>query len=143
MKKYTYHLFVIAFALSMLSFFTIKAGYGEIYPFFTWRLFTKPSGTSTEDFQYKLYGLVNRDTIRLKNTDSKLYDGNEKASLINNLGCEVDQNKNSVAKQKLYRFARVIAPSFQEFLLVKETFNVQTVDEQNFKIHKKIITKLK
>ncbi len=127
-----------------MSFFTIKAGDGEDFPFFTWCLFTKPSRASTTaDFQYKLYGVNNKDTIRLNNTDSKIYDGNDKDALINNLESEIDENKNLSAKGKLYKFAKVIEPSFSSFLLVKESFDAQIIDKKNFKIEKKIITELK
>ncbi|WHF51658.1 hypothetical protein QGN23_14730 [Chryseobacterium gotjawalense] len=144
MKKYTYYLFALSLVFSFLSFFTIKAGYGEIYPFYTWRLFTKPSGSSTTDFQYKLYGISKKDTVRLTNTDSALFDGNEKASIINNIGSEIDKNKTDHrSKGKLYRFAKVIEPGYQSYLLIKESFNAQKIDKKDFKINREIITELK
>ena len=144
MKKYTYYLFAFSLLFSFLSIFTIKMGYNEIYPFYTWRLFTKPSGTSTTDVQYRLYGISKEDTIRIRNNESLLFDGNEKASMINNLAAEIDNDKINVdSKAKLYRFAKEIEPSFQSFLLVKESFNAQNIDQKDFKIHTEIITILK
>ncbi|MGA9211812.1 hypothetical protein [Kaistella sp.] len=143
MKKYTYYLFAFSLVFSFLSFCTNKGGYGEVFPFYTWRLFTKPSGTSTTDFRYKLYGVSEQDTVRLTNTESPLFDGNQKESMINNLGSKIDQNRNDAdSKVKLYHFAKVIEPNYQKYLLVKESFNAQKIDEKDFKINTEIISEL-
>ena len=144
MQKYTYYLFGVSLVLSFLSFFTIKRGYGEIYPFYTWRLFTKPSGTSTTDLQYRLYGISKKDTVRLRNTESPLFDGNEKASMINNLGTKIAENKDDQeSKGKLLRFAKEVEPGYQSYLLVKESFNAQKIDKKDFIMSAEIITELK
>ncbi len=142
MIKYTYHLFISSIVLSLFSFLTINKGYGELYPFFTWRLFTKPSASSTNDIQYKLYGISEKDTVRLLNDNSPLFDGNEKFSMINKLGSTVDLEGNGETKKKLYRFARVIEPGYEKYLLMKESFNGQRIDQIDFKITAEIICEL-
>ncbi len=144
MQKYTYYLFGLSLGLSFLSFLTIKKGYGEIYPFYNWRLFTKPSGTSTSDLQYRLYGISKKDTVRLRNSESEIYSGNEKASMINSLATKIEGNYNDTdSKRKLLRFAKEVEPGFQSYLLVKESFNAQKIDKKDFKMNIEIITELK
>lgn len=144
MTKKTLILFTIGFILSLSSLYTVKKGWGEIYPFFSWRLFTKPSGFSKSDFQYRLYGIRDMDTLRLPNTASPLFDVNERASLINYFG---DAISNKIEKdnycRKLLHLANIVEPKFENYLLIKETFNAQEIDEKSFKIHKKVITELK
>lgn len=124
MKRYTKYLVIIALLFSSISFFTIKKGYGEIYPFFTWMLFHQPFGTEKMSYQYKLYGKNENNTlIRILNNDGILYDGNEKFSIINKLGNEIENSKNVESKSKLLKFAKEIEPNYSTFILVKESFN--------------------
>lgn len=144
MTKKTLVLFFSALFLSLTSLYTVKKGYGEIYPFFSWRLFTKPSGFSKTDVQYKLYGIRGNDTLRLANTASKLFDENERASLINGFGDKISKNiKRNLYKKRLLDLAKIVEPNFQNFILVKETFNAQQIDQKSFKIQKEFITQLK
>lgn len=144
MTKKTLILFTVALVLSLTSLYTVKKGWGEVYPFFSWRLFTKPSGSSKSDVQYRLYGIRGIDTLRLPNTATPLFDENERASLINYFG---DKISNKIEKdlytRKLLHLATIVEPKFQCFLLVKETFNPQEIDQKSFKIHKEVITQLK
>ena len=93
MAKYTKYLFYISISLSFFSFIIIKRGYQELYPFFSWKLFSSPSGNTSETTEYRLYGVKKKDTVRISNNYSDVYDENEKAGLINYYSSLIENGK--------------------------------------------------
>lgn len=138
MHRYTKILFYSSIILSLLSFFFIKKGLGEFYPFYSWKLFTKPSGSEAEEFEYRIYAIKNKDTIRLENTKSYYFDENDKSKIINSYGDLIFYGKDVlVNKNKLLKFSKFIEPSYNRFILVKEYYRPIELGASNSAIIKK------
>lgn len=143
MKKYTQHLFIFSFVMSIISLIIIEKGYKEMYPFYSWKLFTVPSGGEASEDQYKLYGVTDHDTIRIINTPADHYDPNDKAVIVGTYGKRIDENDDREAnKAKLLVFAKDTEPIYKSYLLYKETYDPKEIGESKMKINKKLIIKL-
>lgn len=121
----------------------MEKGFKEMYPFFSWKLFSVPSGGEAYEEQYKLYGVKDNDTIRIINTSTERYDANDKAVIVGAYGKRIDENKDKEAnRKKLLIFAKDSEPSYQEYFLYKETYHPKEIGEAKMNIAKKLITKL-
>lgn len=140
MAKNTKYLFFLSVILTFYSLIHIKIGGREFYPFYSWKLFSFPSGNKNIESEYRLYGIRNNDTIRINNTKSELFDENEKFNLINYYGNLIDKkievNKN---KKELLIFANFIEPQHKKFLLVKELYHPRDLFLKPQKIFQKKI----
>lgn len=144
MAKFTKYLFWISISLSLTSFVVIKRGGREIYPFYSWKLFSVPSGNKMESAEFRLYGVKNKVVKRINNSDSDLYDGNTKFTFINSYGEAIVKNQNVAEnKIKLLEFAKTIEPNFDYYYLIEEKFNPQNLGTKNLNISSKIITTLR
>ena len=133
MKKYTPLLFLASAVLSAASYILISKGHSEIYPFYSWKLFSKPFGATASDSVYSIYGIKDNDTVLISNADEKVYDGNTKFAIINLYGNKIEKGNDQFnSKQKLRRFAELTAPGFSRYLLVKEIFNPQLIGTKDF-----------
>jgi len=143
MQKYTKYLFFISLFLSLLSLYIIGKGGKEIYPFYSWKLFTSPSGSEKFEEQYRLYKVEGNDTIRVLYQATKMYDENNLALITGFYGKKIEKNENreeSVKKMKI--FMRSYRPGYNNLLLYKESFNPWDLGKPTFKINKTLITKL-
>lgn len=146
MKKYTPILFWVSLTLSAFSYVLASNGGSEIYPFYFWKLFTKPSGAAMEERFYKIYGIRGTDTLRLQYQDTPLYDGNDQFSFINRWGSQIDASINPTAnEEKLKKLLKATAPQYERYLLVEETFNPHHLkaDQTPTEIKKRIVITLK
>lgn len=146
MAKYTKFLVIFSVVLSFFSLYSIKNGGREFYPFYSWKLFTSPSGSNEFEKEYRLYGVKSHDTIRISNNVvHELYDENEKFAIINSFGNQIAQNKDvEKNKKRLLHFGQMLDSSFQEYLLVEETYKAKDLDKRDFCfVQKKIITSLR
>ena len=144
MAKFTKYLFIISISLSLVSFLLIKNGYKELYPFYSWKLFSVPSGNTSELQEFRLYGVKGNVVEKLNNTDSQLFDGNEKFSIINDYGNAILEKKEVPEnKTKLLKFAQLIEPKFDSYYLVQETYKPEDLGKKSFKIDKKTIAILR
>lgn len=142
MKKYTPHLFFISLVLTAASYFLISKGKPEIYPFYSWKLFSKPFGATKQDVVFKIYGVQNKDTLAITmKSASEVYDADIKFAIINRYGNNIANNTEKQENlKKLRLFADITAPGFDYYILVKETFNAQEIGKRNFSTTKTIIT---
>ncbi|MDQ1805891.1 hypothetical protein RAH57_18000 [Chryseobacterium sp. CKR4-1] len=143
MKKYTLQLFIFSFVMSLISLVIMEKGYKELYPFFSWKLFTVPSGGEATEDQYKLYGITDSDTIRIVNKSVRSYDANDKAVIVGTYGKRIEDNVNKEEnKRKLLIFAKDTEPQYKGYLLYKETYRPKEIGEAKMNINKKLIVKL-
>ena len=143
MKKYTKHLFVFSFCMSLVSLVLIEKGYKEIYPFASWKLFTVPSGGALKEERYILYGIKNSDTVKISYTPSENYEVNDQALIIDIYGSNIENDKDrDVSNKKLLIFAKDIQPRYQSYLLYKEIYNPKEIGEKKINTSKKLIRKL-
>lgn len=143
MQKYTKYLFIISLVLSLVSLYVIGKGGKEIYPFFSWKLFTSPSGNEKLEEQYRLYTVKGNDTIRISYQATELYDENNQGLITGFYGKKIDKNEdreNSIRKMKI--FMKSSHPEYNSLLLYKETFNPWNLGKPSFKIEKTLITRL-
>lgn len=143
MQKYTKYLFFISLVLSLFSLYIIEKGGKEIYPFYSWKLFTSPSGSEKIEEQYRVYTVEGNDTVRLKYQATEIYDENNLALITGFYGKKIEKNEDregSVKKMKI--FIKSYRPEYSNLLLYKESFNPWDLGNPNFKIRKTLITKL-
>lgn len=130
--------------MSVLSILKMSNGGAEIYPFFTWKLFTRPSGGSGQETFYKIYAVKNGDTIRIANKDSKLFDGNDQFSVLKKAGKELEENKNiELNKRKLLTLMELTNPNYDHYYLFQESFDPTKLGTKDFKYSKKLLIRLK
>lgn len=141
MKKITVYLFYLSVFFMTCSYVIASKGYSEIYPFFAWKLFSKPYASATEDEIYKLYGVKGIDTVRIIYKETEVYDGNTQFGIVNafgkNVADKIDEKQNI---DKLKTFAKIVAPEYSHYILAIEKSNPQKIGQKDFKIEKKIIT---
>lgn len=139
--KITKSLFFISLILSAVSFFISTQGYKEIYPFFYWKLYTQPLGNTYLYNDYKIYGTIGKDTIRVSNKgyenfnkDDYYYFLTKEASII----ASKKYNSN-YHKKRIYDFGQAIAPNFKQYILMKESFNPIEIAKDSTNYTKEII----
>ncbi|MDQ0477754.1 hypothetical protein [Chryseobacterium sp. MDT2-18] len=141
MKKFTPLLFYLSVFFMAVTYYLTSIGKAEVYPFYSWKLFSKPFGSTTEDKIFRIYGLENKRLVLIMNFDQDAYDGNTKFSIINlygkNIKMNIDKEQNL---KKLRNFAKITAPQFSKYILVEESFNFQKINEEKIKINQEIIT---
>jgi len=143
MQKYTKSLFFISLFLSLVSLYIMERGGKEIYPFFSWKLFTSPSGSDKFEEQYRLYRVTGNDTLRVLYQATDIYDENNLALITGFYGKKIDKNEdreNSIRKMKI--FMKSYRPEYKNLILYKENFNPWDLGKTSFKIEKTLITKL-
>lgn len=143
MQKYIKYLFFISLFLSFVSLYIMGKGGKEIYPFFSWKLFTSPSGNEKFEEQYRLYRINGNDTIRLSYKSTDLYDENNLGLITGFYGKKIEKNddrKDNIRKMKI--FIKSYLPEDNNLFLYKESFNPWDLGKPSFKIKKTLITKL-
>ena len=117
-------LFFLSIVLSLGSFVTIGKGYGEIYPFYYWKLFSQPYGWDGAVDDYRVYAKKDsKDTwVRLENHGYKDIDQDDYFYLILNQ-VNLYEEDSTLARKKLLTFCQYIAPEYDKYKIVKETFN--------------------
>lgn len=131
MKSKTRYFGVITlciFSISMSIFSYIreaKYGGGEFYPFFYWKLYTAPSGWQYKAKDYRLYGVVGMDTVRISNEGFKLFNKDDYYYFVSG---EVGSILNKEYSLSFYRnrmtdFANSLGLNYDSYLWVEEEFN--------------------
>jgi len=143
MQKYTKYLFVISLLLSLTSLYIIERGGKEIYPFYSWKLFTSPSGNEKFEEQYRLYNVENNDTLRVLYHSTPIYDENNLGLITNFYGKKIEKKENlDMNIRKLKIFMKSYKPEYTKLILYKEKYCPQDLGKPSFKIYKTIITNL-
>ncbi|UQB68489.1 hypothetical protein [Epilithonimonas zeae] len=143
MQKYTKYLFFASLFLSLTSLYIIEKGGKEIYPFYSWKLFTSPSGNEKNEEQYRLYNVEKNDTIRVLYHSTAIYDENNLSLITGFYGKKIEKRENLKENiQKMKIFMKSYNPEYKNLILYKENFNPQDLGKPSFKINKKLITKL-
>lgn len=141
MQRYTKYLFFIGVVLSLYSLIVIQKGGREFYPFYSWKLFSIPSGSDEYESEYRLYGVKGEDTIRINNDEDALFGKNEKFKIISFYARNISDRE---SQKELKNFGKLIAPDFKTFLLIEEKYKPKDLCDRNYHhIEKKIIKVLK
>lgn len=143
MQKYTKYLFIISLLLSLTSLYVIERGGKEIYPFYSWKLFTSPSGNEKFEEQYRLYNVENNDTIRISYQSTPIYDENNLGLITNFYGKKIEKKENlEINIRKMKIFMKSYKPEYTKLILYKEKYSPQDLGKPSFKIYKTIIINL-
>ncbi|WP_294296297.1 hypothetical protein [uncultured Chryseobacterium sp.] len=143
MQKYTRHLYWISLLLALTSLYLMEKGGKEIYPFFSWKLFTNPSGSENTEEYYRIYRVVGKDTVRVAYRPTELYDENNLVLIVGFYGKKIEHNEqkaDNIRKMKI--FMKSCWPEYDRLLLYKESFHPWDLGKTSFKIKKTLISTL-
>ena len=141
MPKYTRYLFWFSLLTSLTSLVLMEKGGKEIYPFYSWKLFTVPSGGEPTADQYRIYGIKGSDTIRIPLVDTNIgYTRLESTSPMLFYGNKIDKKEDvQTSIEKLKTFSVAAYPQYTRFAIYKETYTTQNIGTQDFRMTKKLI----
>lgn len=141
MQKYTRYLYWISLVLALASLYVIEKGGKEIYPFFSWKLFTSPSGSENTETDYRIYRVVGKDTVRVAYHSTEVYDENNLALIVGFYGKKIehnDQKADNIRKMKI--FMKSYRPDYNHLLLYKESFHPWDLGKPSFRVKKTLIS---
>lgn len=143
MQKYTRILYFLSLALSLTSLYVLEKGGKEIYPFFSWKLFTNPSGSENFEEQYRIYTVKGKDTVRIPCQRTAIYDENNVALIIGFYGRKIDKNEDREANiRKLNTFMKSYKPIDRPLILFKESYKPWDLGKPAFTIQKTFVSTL-
>ncbi|WP_294292857.1 hypothetical protein [uncultured Chryseobacterium sp.] len=143
MQQYTRYLYWTSLFLALTSLYLIEKGGKEIYPFFSWKLFTSPSGSENTEEYYRIYRVAGRDTLRVTYQPTKIYDENNLALIVSFYGKKIEHHEYKADNiRKMRSFMRSYRPEYSHLLLYKESFHPQDLGKPSFKIKKTLISAL-
>lgn len=106
---------------SLGSVYTDKMKWGEIYPFFHWKLFSQPTGWDLKVIEHRIYGVKpNGESVRLKNQVRKTFTSDEINYTLEYLITLPEEKERN---EKLKIFCRYLAPEFSSYKIVEEVYN--------------------
>ena len=125
--KYTRILVVASMAGSLLTTVTGKFGYGELYPFANWKLFTQPLGSNNLVSEFRIYTLAPEDTTWERQEVAQLYNNftrDEYSYTLSGLTqAALSGNTDSATVySRLLNFAKYAAPGAAAYKIVRETY---------------------
>ncbi len=106
---------------SLGSVYTTKMNWGEIYPFFHWKLFSQPTGWDLKVIEHRIYGIKpGGESVRLRNQVRKTYTSDEINYTLEYLITLPDEAERN---EKLKIFCRYLAPEYSAYKIVEEVYN--------------------
>jgi len=119
---------IISIFLSALSFWTTQKGWSEVYPFYFWKLYSQPAGWAKSYTSYRVYVKKEKNSswTRLANRNRATFNRDETLYFLNPITQRIINSKsenNSHDLKKLKTFCEYIAPNYDHYKIVAETFN--------------------
>lgn len=143
MLSKTTFLVLLSIFFSILNFFSTKFFKQEIYPFTHWKLYSQPLGNDYQYTDYRLYGIKNRDTIRIANKNYPNFRSDDFYYFITIESKKINKNK-QLTNKRLGDFGDFITKNkFNHYLLIEEFFNPIDIYKDSTNYSKKIIYELK
>lgn len=124
--------------LSVFSFYTVQYGWGEPYPFFHFKLYSRPEGMNGLANSVGIY--VN-DSIRVNSQESNLYDTDEFNYALNSLlpGAQAGDRD---AVNKLRLLVHSAYPGYPNYVIAEETYRAQAYVTHDYSFTKKVLLQL-
>lgn len=123
---WTRHVVLAGIILGYLSYGTKKLGFGEIYPFADWRLYSAPVGINEEASTFRVYSHDEQsDTwIRHSLEPNRAFTRKEAGYILNYWSRHVkdDGGRDDRSRLALYETARLFGPDNARLRVVEETF---------------------
>ncbi len=120
-------LVLLSMAGSLGSVFTIRQGWGEIYPFTTWKLFTQPRGNKGQVAFYRIYLKEPRSGqyVRQPVKPMRTFTQDEYVYTLDYLVTEAlpdSARQKSLAKEKVSAFVQYLYPEAEDYKIVRENY---------------------
>ncbi|WP_439879570.1 hypothetical protein ACSX1A_10300 [Pontibacter sp. MBLB2868] len=126
--KYTKALVLISIAGTFATVITGALGWGEVYPFATWKLYTQPLGSKHTFTEFRIYTLAKGEQHWKRQpviTNSPNFTPDEYVYTLNKLisASTSDSPDTTLFKSKLEIFVKYIAPAAEHYKIVRETYS--------------------
>lgn len=132
-------LVVVSIVGSLLSSFALIKGWGELYPFANWKLFTQPRGSDNHYSTYRIYtrqagqASFQRQAVRATRT----FDPDDYVYTLDYWVNRTlaDTTNTTQSREKLRTLVQYLHPNAGEYRIVRETATVQALlhHPENFK----------
>ncbi|MFC6996442.1 hypothetical protein [Rufibacter roseus] len=122
-------LVLLSMAGALASTFTLRQGWGEIYPFFNWKLYTQPRGNTHVYSVYRVYTRQAGETQfkRQQVQATPTFNRDDYTYMLWELASRVaaDSSGTTNNREKLEAFVKHVHPKAQEYRVVQETMQVK------------------
>ena len=113
--------------LAIASVGTSQKGWGEIYPFYHWKLFSQPLGTKKIHTEYRVYLRTDTDSVYKRQTliSTPTFNREEYTYTLDYLieTSIKDSLNHTQAKSRLLTFLKHNHPKAKSFKIISESFN--------------------
>lgn len=110
---------------SLFSSFTLIRGWGEIYPFANWKLFTQPRGSNRQYSTYRIYTRQPGDSVfrRQPVHATRTFDQDDYVYTLESLVNQTlaDSTNSGPSRKKLEALVRHLHPTAQNYQIVRES----------------------
>lgn len=131
-------LVVLSIVLSGASIVTTAKGWGELYPFFHWKLFSQPTGSHHQGHVYRIYVPDSVSTLkRLPIEPKATY---TKDDIMYSLAYFVSDTL--YGKEKLRVLCQYLYPEFGEYYIYKEEYTPLDILKNSDNYDTILITKI-
>lgn len=134
----TQALVLLSIVLSFASLVTTSKGYGEIYPFFYWKLFSQPNGSRHHDHVYRIY--VSGPDSTLKRLPIENISTYTKDDVMYSLDYFVSDTL--YGREKLEVLCHYLYPEYKEYYIYKEEYVPLDILENSDNYDTLLITKI-
>lgn len=114
---------------SLASAYTLRQGWGEVYPFATWKLYTQPRGSNHVYSTFRIYTRHAGDTIFRRQTveATPTFNQDDYGFMLENLGSSTlaDSAHQTNALERLQVFVKHLYPNAREYRVVLEKVQVK------------------
>lgn len=122
-----------------ISLITINTSFGEVYPFFYWKLYSQPAGNASVKVfdDYRIYGKKTTESsferIPIQNNESFTKD-DQQYFLRYYIPKLLENSRDTNALLKLKIFAKYIAPQYKQYKIVRESYELKKIldNRQNY-----------
>ncbi|MCJ8164567.1 hypothetical protein MKJ04_06885 [Pontibacter sp. E15-1] len=131
-------LVLLSFLGSLLTSLLAFTGFGEVYPFASWKLYTQPLGYKRHVEEYRIYTMPKGATqyVRQPVSPTVTFSQDEYVYTLTTLvQAALAEGQTSVkAKARLLSFAQHVAPAASHYKIVRESYtpNLHSIAPQRY-----------
>ena len=114
----------------MITFYLrLTDGNEQVYPFTTWKLYTQPHGWHLNRAEYRIYSFTKGEMTRHSVNAEKSFTTDEYIYTLNYLTNQAINDSTKISKLK--SFASFMVGNYNEYAIVKETYNPFNIFENS------------
>lgn len=120
---YTQLIIFLSMPLGLMSIVTSKVNLGNIYPFFSWKLYSQPLGTNGRFAEYRIYSKNNNETTYHRNPIKELstFTTDEYVYTLNYFVAKTIEDPTKY-KSRLLAACKHLVPHADDYKIVSETY---------------------